>query len=127
MTHTLDCLRSREEAPPRSTNEEILDYFRIRLLEELGKLGLESQKHTVLMGSNTLANGFIKEKHGLTSSQRKRHKETFRIIRAKTRHLFDAFCKRGRIEWTTDGRKFLFEVCQFDRPRGNVLLKFRRI
>ena len=96
--------------------------FRSILLESVEKL--KKQQKSILISSNSLANRFILERWGIRPSQRKRYRNLFTQIRKQCRAIFQHYLTRGRIEWTTNNRNYVFGVFKFDEIRGNLILGF---
>ncbi|MCF2137293.1 MAG: hypothetical protein K9W43_08645 [Candidatus Thorarchaeota archaeon] len=83
-----------------------------------------SEKQSLLLSSNALANRFILERWGIRPSQRKRYKNLFSSVRQHCRTLFEYYLARGQFIWS-DGRQFHYwGVYKFDRIRGNLILGF---
>ena len=95
------------------------------ILENIAK---DSEKRrSVLISSNILANRFIFERWKIRSSQRRKHRELFAIIRKQCRKVLNYYLSRGRIEWEKNGAIHLFGVYKFDEIRGNLILGFANI
>ncbi|MFW9788967.1 MAG: hypothetical protein ACFFE2_02440 [Candidatus Thorarchaeota archaeon] len=82
------------------------------------------RRTSILVSSNNLANRFILERWNIRSSQRRRYKILFSAIRKQCRALFRNFLARGKLDWNTQNKEYVFAVFKFDEVRGNLILGF---
>lgn len=82
------------------------------------------RRTSILVSSNNLANRFILERWGIRSSQRRRYKNLFSVVRRQCRSLFRNYLSRGKVSWRNQEANFVFGVFKFDEVRGNLILGF---
>ncbi len=85
---------------------------------------LQKKGASILVSSNSLANRFILDRWGIRSSQRRRYKNLFSIIRKQCRAIFRNYLARGKLKWRTQSIELVFGVYKFDEIRGNLILGF---
>ena len=82
------------------------------------------KRTSILVSSNNLANRFILERWGIRSSQRRRYKNLFGIIRKHCRTMFRNYLARGRLIWKVHDDEHMISVFKYDEVRGNLILRF---
>ncbi len=93
------------------------------MLEESTQRAAE-RRTSILISSNSLANRFILDRWGIRSSQRRRFRNLFGIIRKHCRAVFRNYLASRKISWYMRNEKVVFGVFKFDEVRGNLILGF---
>jgi hypothetical protein len=112
----------REPKVTTSILANVPDWLHTMLQENVQRT--DERRTSILVSSNNLANRFILERWGIRSSQRRRYKNLYGIIRKQCRAIFRNYLTRGKIVWNDHTGENSFGVFRYDEVRGNLILCF---